>query len=282
MPVYISTGGYKNENLNLVLKKLKLNNIYNVELSGGLYKKNILKDLKKHKKINFQIHNYFPVPKKPFVLNLASTDPIISKLTISHVKNSIRLANNINSKYYSVHAGFLCDLKPSDLGKKIKKKKLFSRKKSIDIFLKNIREISSYAKKYNIKIMIENNVITKSNLKEFGKNPLLMCEPKECLRLLKKFPNNVKMLLDVAHLKVSSKTLGFKKENMFLKCKEFILGYHLSDNNGLKDSNKKFNSKSWFWKYLNTNLDYYSIEVYGESGKILSKLQKMVLKKIDV
>ena len=50
MPVYISTGGYKNENLNLVLKKLKLNNIYNVELSGGLYKKNILKVLKKQKK----------------------------------------------------------------------------------------------------------------------------------------------------------------------------------------------------------------------------------------
>ena len=89
---------------------------------------------------------------------------------MNHVKSSIRLSSKIDSKYYSIHAGFLCDLKPSDLGKKIKKKKLFSRKKSIDIFLKNIREISSYAKKYNIKIMIENNVITKSNLKEFGKN----------------------------------------------------------------------------------------------------------------
>ena len=86
MSVYISTGGYKNENLNSIFKKLKLNNIYNVELSGGLYKKNILKDLKKQKKINFQIHNYFPVPKKPFVLNLASADPIISKLTMNHVK----------------------------------------------------------------------------------------------------------------------------------------------------------------------------------------------------
>ena len=187
MSVYISTGGYKNENLNSIFKKLKLNNIYNVELSGGLYKKNILKDLKKQKKINFQIHNYFPVPKKPFVLNLASADPIISKLTMNHVKNSIRLSSKINSKYYSVHAGFLCDLKPSDLGNKIKKKKLYNRKKSIDIFLQNIKQISAYAKKYNIKIMIENNVITKSNLEEFGKNPLLMCDPRECLSLLKRF-----------------------------------------------------------------------------------------------
>ena len=201
---------------------------------------------------------------------------------MNHVKNSIRLSSKINSKYYSVHAGFLCDLKPSDLGNKIKKKKLYNRKKSIDIFLQNIKQISAYAKKYNIKIMIENNVITKSNLEEFGKNPLLMCDPRECLSLLKRFPSNVKMLLDVAHLKVSSKTLGFKKENMFSKCKDYIQGYHLSDNNGLKDSNKKFNSKSWFWRYLNTNLDYYSIEVYGENELTLSKLQQMVSRKIDV
>ena len=65
MSVYISTGGYKNENLNSIFKKLKLNNIYNVELSED-FTKNILKDLKT-KKINFQIHNYFPVPKKPFI-----------------------------------------------------------------------------------------------------------------------------------------------------------------------------------------------------------------------
>ena len=120
---------------------------------------------------------------------------------MNHVKNSIRLSSKINSKYYSVHAGFLCDLKPSDLGNKIKKKKLYNRKKSIDIFLQNIKQISAYAKKYNIKIMIENNVITKSNLEEFGKNPLLMCDPRECLSLLKRFPSNVKMLLDVAHLR---------------------------------------------------------------------------------
>ncbi len=282
MSVYISTGGYKNITINKVLNKFHTNKINHVELSGGLFRKNILNDLKKKKSINYQVHNYFPVPKKPFVLNLASLDPHISKLTMNHVKKAIRLANKINSDYYSIHAGFLCDLKPSDLGKKINKKKLFNKKKSVEVFLRNIRKISIYAKKYNIKIMIENNVITKSNLKEFGKNPLLMCEPAECLKLLKKFPKNVKMLLDVAHLKVSSRTLGFKKENMFLKCKDFILGYHLSDNDGFRDSNKKFDSKSWFWEYLNTNLDYYSIEVYGESEKVLLNLQKIVLKKINV
>ena len=55
---------------------------------------------------------------------------------MNHVKNSIRLSSKINSKYYSVHAGFLCDLKPSDLGNKIKKKKLYNRKKYRYFFTK--------------------------------------------------------------------------------------------------------------------------------------------------
>jgi sugar phosphate isomerase/epimerase len=281
MTVYISTGGYKDKPIKFVLNKFRINNIKNVELSGGKYNKDIYNDLLKNK-FNFQIHNYFPVPKKSFVLNLASHDPHISKLTMSHVKRSIRLANRIKSKYYSIHAGFLCDLKPSDLGKKIKKLKLNNKKKSIQIFLKNLKKVSVYAKRYNIQIMIENNVITKSNLREFGKNPLLMCEPSECLKILKKFPKNIKMLLDVAHLKVSSKTMGFKKEDMFIKCKDFIQGYHLSDNNGLKDSNKKFTINSWFWKYLNKRLDYYSVEVYREKEKDLLNLQNIVEKKLNV
>ncbi len=283
MPVYVSTGGYKNIKINSVLKKFYSNKINDVELSGGLYNKNILNDLRKKKKlINYQVHNYFPVPREPFVLNLASLDPIISNRSLNHAKKAIKLAKEIGSNYYSIHAGFLCDIKPKELGKKIEKKKLYNKKKSIYVFLKNIKKISKFAKIYDVNIMIENNVITKSNLKEFGKNPLLMCDPRECLYLAKKFPNNVKMLLDVAHLKVSAKTLGFKKEMMFSKCKNFIGGYHISDNNGLRDSNKRFNYKSWFWKYLNPNLDYYSVEVYGETEKVLSNLRKMILKKINV
>ncbi len=281
MSVYISTGGYNKNNIKLVLKKFKKNNINSVELSGGIYDKDIYKNLIKKKNFKFQIHNYFPVPKKPFVLNLASLDRSISNLTMNHVKKSIKLAKKINSKYYSIHAGFLCDLKPSDLGKKIKKKKLNNKKKSIKVFLNNLKKISSYAKKFNINIMVENNVITKSNLKEFGKNPLLMCDPDECLRLSRKFPGNVKMLLDVAHLKVSANTLGFKKKDMFFKCGNFIQGYHLSENNGYKDTNEKFNSKSWFWRYLDKTLDYYSIEVYGESEKNLLKLKNLVSQKLN-
>jgi len=135
MSIYISTGGYRNEEISLVLKKLKNQNIKNIELSGGIYNKKIDQILLKNKKFfNFVIHNYFPVPKLPFVLNLASADKLISRLTIKHIKKSMRLAKKIGSKYYSVHAGFLCDIHHSELGKKIKKKKLKKKKKKIKNF----------------------------------------------------------------------------------------------------------------------------------------------------
>ena len=78
--------------------------------------------------------------------------------------------------------------------------------------------------------MIENNVITKGNLQVFQDNPL-MSEPVEAKKDNEPASKNVGMLLDVAHLKVSANTLGFKKTDMFYKLKRRIYGYHLSENN---------------------------------------------------
>ena len=62
--------------------------------------------------------------------------------------------------------------------------------------------------------MIENNVITKGNLQVFQDNPFLMSEPVEA-KDNEPVPNNVGMLLDVAHLKVSANTLGLKIRYVF-------------------------------------------------------------------
>ena len=123
MTVYISTGGFSNLTAYNAAKKLKKSNINEIELSGGLYSKNLIKDIHKIKKIsNIQLHNYFPPPKKPFVLNLASLDKNISKKSYNHIIKAINLCKNLGTQFYSFHAGFLCDVKPNELGKRIKKK----------------------------------------------------------------------------------------------------------------------------------------------------------------
>ena len=128
--------------------------------------------------------------------------------------------------------------------------------------------------------MLENNVITKNNLKEFGSNPFLMTDPIECKEILKELPKNVGLLIDVGHLKVSARTLKFKPKKMFIDCKKRIFGYHLSDNNGKKDANAPFTKKSWFWKYLDRDIKYFSIEVYDIPFSRLSKILKIAEKQL--
>lgn len=280
MNIYISTGGFGHQSADLTVKNFERNRIKNIELSGGLYKKNLFNILKK-KKLNFQIHNYFPPPKLPFVLNVASSNKKIYQRSLKLILRAINFSHILGSGYYSFHAGFLCDIDPQDIGNRIKKKKLNPRETSKKIFIDRVRYIASIADKLGIKIMIENNVITKNNLKEFGENPFLMSEPVECEEILKKLPKNVGILVDVAHLKVSANTLGYDPKAMFIRCKKRIFGYHLSDNDGKQDTNNFFSVKSWFWKYLDREVKYFSIEVYKAKPLKLFKILKIVKRKLQ-
>ena len=59
---------------------------------------------------------------------------------------------------------------------------------------------------------------------------------------------------------------------MFAECNYRTFGYHLSDNDGKKDSNKPFNKNSWFWKYIDKKKKYVSIEVYNAKFSELLRL----------
>ena len=283
MTVYISTGGYANLSADEAAKKLIESGINSIELSGGSYSEDVIDKLYNLKeKANFQIHNYFPPPKIPFVLNLASLDKEISDLSLKQIENSLECCVKLNSNFYSFHAGFLCDLKVNELGKKINKRKLYDRKESIDLFLERVLLIAENAKKKGINIMIENNVFSENNKIEFGENPLLMCDPEESLEIIKQLPKNVKLLLDVAHLKVSAKSMGFDPIEMIKKCDNFIGGYHLSDNNSLSDTNEPFNENSWFWKHVKKDSEYYSIEVYNQTNNQIKELRNIVFKNLNL
>ena len=72
--------------------------------------------------------------------------------------------------------------------------------------------------------MIENNVLSAKNAYEFSANPLLMCDPQECQKIMELLPGSVKLLIDVAHLKVSANSLNFDPSQMFDLCHERIAG----------------------------------------------------------
>lgn len=279
--VYVSSGFYKNKNPVDTLKYFTKSKINNIELSGGSHinEKQINKiRLLNKNKTKIRIHNYFPPPKSKFVINLASQDKIIIKKSLQQLKKSILLAKKLNNTYFSFHAGFRFDPKPKQLGKKFKKISLLNKNDSENIFLKNLVKLNFFAKKNNVKLLIENNVINKKNHKIFKGNPLLLTNPTDIINFFKKTPKNVGFLLDVGHLKVSSVSENFKLEEAIMKLNKITNGYHLSDNNGKEDQNKNFTKNAWFIKYLKKNLNYYTLEIYKTNINKIYKTKLMLEK----
>lgn len=264
--IYVSTGGFRTKTASAVATELLDGGVEAVELSGGLHSATLLSDLQALRdQIRFQVHNYFPPPPDPFVLNLGSLDSDIGQRSIDHVKQALSWCSALGADRYSFHAGFLLDPKVNELGQRIPGRELYERDACIDVFIRRVSELSIDAEQAGVRLMIENNVLSANNAKEFSRNPLLMCDPDECQEIMARVPNSVGLLVDVAHLKVSANSLGFEPSQMFAKCHEKIVAYHLSDNDGREDSNQPFDSDAWFWPYLKSDVGYYSVEVYGQT-----------------
>ena len=103
--VFISTGYYKNTSPFEVYNRFIDHNINLIEFSGGKYindrKLQRLKFLK-NKKTKIRIHNYFPVPKSKFVINLASSDKVILKKSIFQLKKYPTRKNLIMNIFLSM------------------------------------------------------------------------------------------------------------------------------------------------------------------------------------
>ena len=274
--IYISTAGTKNQAAWKSSLQMLEHGIKNVELSGGLFDEDQFSHLKRLKnQINFQLHNYFPPPKKPFVFNLASLSPEVAQRSLDHVETAMQYSLELNCSRYGFHAGFLFEPEISELGKQITNRALYNRYEAKSIFLERVNLLAERASNLGISLLIENNVLSLSNFQEFNCNPFLMVDAEECLDVMNQTPPNVSILLDVAHLKVSSKSLQFDPILFFKICHEWISAYHLSDNDGLRDCNDPISKKSWFWPYLNCDLSYYSLEVYGLSVSQLYEQHNM-------
>ena len=278
--VNLSTGGFPNFTGVEISKEIIDYGLKDIELSGGRYDQNAVENIKKiHNKANFSLHNYFPPPKKSFVINLASANNFIFERSIEHAKKAIDICKITKSNAYSLHAGFRIDPDVNELGKKISPKKLIgSYKDALLRFQEALKILSTYSSEKKIDIYIENNVFSAQNKKSFDTNPFLLSTCEEIEQFLDYKPSNVKLLLDVAHLKVSANSLNFNAKETLTRLKSYVSAYHLSDNNGLADTNDFIDSKSWFWKYINYHADFYTIEVYRKDISFLKEQVKLVKK----
>ena len=108
--IYVSTGGFRGRTADDVVEELLSRGIDCVELSGGSHSATLLEDLKAFTTdVQFQIHNYFPPPENPFVLNLGSLNPEVGAQSFAHVERALQWCQILGANRYSFHAGFLID-----------------------------------------------------------------------------------------------------------------------------------------------------------------------------
>ncbi len=280
--IFVSTGGRPRQTAVEAALDYYQHGILGVELSGGAFSATCFSDLQAlPEQLLLQVHNYFPPPKSPFVFNLASNDISIAALSVDHVRAAMRLAIALRRPIYSFHAGFRINPRVSDLGRNLAWSPLTERRMALELFSERVTILAEEAKLEGVTLLIENNVITQASFESFGEDPLLLTHPDEISNFMESVPSNVGFLLDVAHLKVSGNTLGFDCNSAHKKLKPWIRAYHLSDNDGTRDSNTEVSEDSWFWDDLVLGLDYYSLEVYQTPTKELVDQRNLVAAKIS-
>lgn len=262
--LYVSTGGIADKPAWQTSQAFLEAGIRSVELSGGQYDRDNLARLKLMVDIvNFQVHNYFPPPEIPFVFNLASLDSETHRTSFEHAKKAIRWGIELDRPVYSFHAGFLLDPDVSELGKRVGNRPLFDREQALVVFIESVNDLAEFARQEGARLLIENNVLSANNYRVFGANPFLVASADEARYVMENTSSNVHLLVDVAHLKVSANSLGFDPVAFLEECHTWIEAYHLSDNDGTRDSNEPIKLDSWFWPHLKRGLDYYSLEIYN-------------------
>lgn len=263
MRLYYSTGGIKtNEQIDNIV-----DSPFGIEFSGGKYREDISMYLSSFKNKYFQFHNYFPVPKRDIVLNLSSESEEIQKESINAYKNAIDLSCEYGLKYFSLHAGFLIDPKPNELGRIKKNSNLIPYKRGLDNFAKNINLIARYASEKGVHILVENNVTSETTLRRFGCSPLLFTDVETSNDLISILPEEVGILCDFAHLNVSSNVLRFDSFDVLDIISEKTYGLHLSQNDTFEDTNKTIIGHTWYYQYLRRleRAEFLTLETYDYS-----------------
>ena len=282
---YVSSNAFKTKELRILIEEANNSN-YNIEFSGGLnYSKIFLKLLRKLKNKKC-FHNYFPIPKKSFALNLGSKNKEILDLSINHCKRAIKISNEENLKYFSFHTPFCVDPGHLRLSLGFPTNNIQDYNETIDIFKNSLFKLISYNKTFDskLKLLIENNVcsnIHNTPLK-IKKKLFTFTDSNDYIDLLSDsfFKSNIHILLDFAHLQVSSSVLKFDKNKHLKKISKYILGAHLSHAKNNIDNNQKINSNSWFLKHLKNlkNLEYISLEVFNINRSEINQQIKLINK----
>lgn len=274
--VFVSSGGFRTPPLD-ALRELRAAGVADVELSGGVHQVGLRPALAGTETAagRLQVHNYFPPPPEPFVFNLCDPDADGRERSVQFACDAVELGASLGSSVYSFHAGFLGTPAVSDLGRIWGVTNKLGLDEGTELFARSVERVNSFARERGVRLLVENNVLTVGTAASNGEDVLLMTTPEGIRATLACLPPDVGLLMDVAHFAVSARTLGFDSSSALRDLSPLIGGYHLSDNDGLVDSNDPVREDSWFWDALDPAVPYVTLEIHP--GKVGSYAEQVAL-----
>ena len=244
MSLYVSTSCLKDEDdIFRVLDSYCSNGISHVELGIGRKPAAPLSRIR-HYGFSLLAHHYFPPPRDRFVVNLASQDAALLAQSIAQVKRSIDFCSRFNIPLFSFHGGFCAD---PDSGFCFSgSARITPYQLAFDTFAASVKEVNSHAQARGVRLAVENNVLSRSTLRDGGNRLLLLCEAAEFERLWERVASdNIGILLDLGHLRVSASWLGFDADAFIEEVKGKISALHINDNDGRSDTHGRVDKGSW-------------------------------------
>lgn len=258
-PAYLSTGALTGKTVAEALGEARRLGLSAVELSSGMPHDPAAETVAEAARDEFKllVHNYFPAPVDPFVLNLAAADPAVLARSRAHARQAMTLSARLGAPFYAVHAGFMMQPQVNELGRPFgADAPLTPRPAALEIFTDSVRGLLAYGREIGVAFYVENNVVAPFNAPDGRNDRLLLADPDEMLAFAAAVDDpGFGYLMDTGHLKVSARTLGFDLDGAMAVLAPHIRAFHLSDNDACADTNQPFDPGAWFLPWLGTCSD---------------------------